>query len=149
MRQRADLEHRRGRPAQTEELVADEAEVHAATDIGHVGGDLDHVVEGPAGVLHQGLHRAEHLAGLPHEGTDMVDGAVRGVGHLASEKEDGWGAGDLDGLAVARRVISTGGAVFLDGGHVVSSRWSSRATPQTYIRLCGKRDNVQLARRPT
>src|SRR6185503_3433515 len=48
---------------------------------------------------------------------------IRRIGHLAGEKKDGLGAGDLDGLAVARRVVYTGGAIFLDGGHGVSSRW--------------------------
>src|SRR5262245_62496283 len=44
MRERADLDHDRGRPPLTEELVADHAEVQPPTDVGHIGGDLEHVV---------------------------------------------------------------------------------------------------------
>jgi hypothetical protein len=111
VRQRAHLDHGRGRAADAEELVADDAKVHAAAHVGHVGGDLDHVLERSPGVLDQRLHRAEHLAGLSHEVADVVDGAVGGVGYLAGQEQDGLGAGDLDGLAVARRVVDSGRAV--------------------------------------
>jgi hypothetical protein len=48
------------------------------------------------------------------------------------------GAGDLDGLAVARRVIYTGGAVFLDGGHVVSSYVAIRPDPEAQMAAKGR-----------
>src|SRR5262245_56611536 len=73
MGERADLDHRRGRPPLAEELVADHPEVEPPPDVRHVGGDLDHVVEGAPGALDEGFDRAEHLAGLTHEVPEVVD----------------------------------------------------------------------------
>src|SRR5262245_56502313 len=117
VRQRADLDHRGGRPPDTEELVADHPEVGPVANVGHVRGDLDHAGERAAARLHESLDGAEHLPGLALEITAVRNAAVLVVGDLAGQEQDRLGAGHLDRLAVAGWIVDAGRAVLLELGH--------------------------------
>src|SRR5262245_49812657 len=117
VRQRADLDHRGGRPPDAEDLVADHPEVGPVADVGHVRGDLDHAGERAATRFHQCLDGAEHLPRLALEIAAVGNAAVLVIGDLAGQEQDRLGTGHLDRLAVAGRIVDAGRAVFLELGH--------------------------------
>jgi hypothetical protein len=99
------------------------------------GIELDDAVEGPAAGRDQRLDRTEHDPRLALEVPAVGDASILVVGDLPREVQDRLGAGDFDGLAVARGVVDAGRHELLDAGHgsppswTLSSRWGAMVAP--------------------
>ena len=118
MRERRDLDQRRGRSLAREELLTDGYEIGAIADIGDIGIELDDAINRSAGALDQGFERPESLAGLPPEVAAMENAALLVVGDLARQEQDGLCTRHAYALGVGRRIEYIRRTECFDADHV-------------------------------
>src|SRR6185436_1669853 len=104
MRERADLDKRRGAALLPEKLLANRRPLRAMAHVGHVRRDLHHVRQRPALRLDERLDRVERAARLSGEVAAERGTTVLLVRHLTGEKKNRLRAGHLHALAVGGRI---------------------------------------------
>src|SRR3989441_8322079 len=120
VRERLHRDERRGGQLLAEDLLADRHQIGAVPDVRQVRVDLDDALDRSARRLHVSQERPEHFARLPLEVAGMEDAARLVVRHLTGKEEYRLCAGDLDDLAVRRRIVDRLRAELLDLRHGIS-----------------------------
>jgi hypothetical protein len=88
-------------------------------DVGHVGVELDDVLQRAPGCLDERLDGGEHLPRLALEVAAVGNAPILFIRDLTGQEQDRLGAGHLDALAVTGRIVDAGSAELLDLGHGV------------------------------
>src|SRR2546427_13905 len=139
MRERLYRDERRGGQLLAEDLLADRHQIGAVPDVRQVRVDLDDALDRSARRLHVSQESPEHFARLPLEVAGMEDAARLVVRHLTGKEEYRLCAGDLDDLAVRRRIVDRLRAELLDLRHKISPLGEGGSAPlSTPLRTRGR-----------
>src|SRR6266704_3322783 len=129
MRERLYRDERRGGQLLAEDLLADRHQIGAVPDVRQVRVDLDDALDRSARRLHVSQESPEHFARLPLEVAGMEAAARLVVRHLTGKEEYRLCAGDLDDLAVRRRIVDRLRAELLDLRHKISPLGEGGSAP--------------------
>src|SRR4029078_2144450 len=106
MRERGNLDQRRGRSLLAEELLAQRREIDAMLHVCHVGRDLDDARHRPALGFDERFDRFVGVTCLSLEVAATGYAAVRGVGDLSRQEQYRLGLADSVALTVGGRVVA-------------------------------------------